>query len=145
MKYSEVFAFIPLAVLSLVGVGIFVFPIALVVISGAAGNSEDNRDPMKREEMVRVSLLWGRLAPFPESATKFTIRTEGTMFTRTFIGSFSDSPENIQKWMDASPGILEGQKKDSDTYLLKMGEGAQSGEVILSPDRTRVRFLISWS
>lgn len=32
-------------------------------------NARDNANPSMRPEMVRVTLEWGRLAPFPATAT----------------------------------------------------------------------------
>jgi hypothetical protein len=112
-------------------------------------NERDNNDPAKRKEMAKLSCEWGRLAPFPESKRGFTIKTEGSPFTRSFRGSFFDSRDVIQQWMLNSPGIQEGEMESmpdkSSRYNLKMGGGACYGEVIISPQGDHVSFYIAWS
>ena len=112
-------------------------------------NDRDNLNPAKKIEMINLSLRWGRLATFPSSSQDFSIRTEGGAFTRTFRGSFSDSPESISQWLHNSKGISEGrseiQPDKSTKYILKTGEGASYGEVIVSPDSSHVSFEVSWS
>lgn len=106
-------------------------------------NDRDNANPDK-SSMVECTLLWGRLAPFPSTAKDFTIYTEGNSFARTFRGSFSDAPENIQKWLEASAGFTEGRDDDGER-VLKMGEGASYGTIVVSEGGTRVTFRVSWS
>jgi hypothetical protein len=103
----------------------------------------------QRGNMIECTMKWGRLAPFPKIAKNFTIETEGSAFTRTFIGSFSDTPETIQKWLKDSAGIQEGSQEihlgKTHRYILKTGEGAAYGEVRVSTDGTTVDFKVSWS
>ncbi len=112
-------------------------------------NDRANASRGAHQEMIPIACEWGRLAPFPATAQDFTIYTEGNMFTRTFKGAFSDSPEVIAKWLADSPGVVEGEaevREDQSTlYILKMGGGASYGEIEVSPDKTRVRFRTSWS
>ena len=112
-------------------------------------NDRDNADPAKRKGMIQLSTEWGRLAPFPDSKRNFTIKTEGNVFTRSFRGSFSDSPDAIHQWVLESPGIQEGEieptNDGSTQYNLKMGSGASYGEVIISSDGEGVMFYVAWS
>jgi hypothetical protein len=108
-------------------------------------NDRDNANPDKEPEMIRCTLEWGRLAPFPETAKNFDIYTEGNSFTRTFRGSFTDAPENIQTWLRSSPGVMEGARKEENQYILKTGEGSAYGEISISPDGSKVTFRVSWS
>jgi hypothetical protein len=118
--------------------------IAIVVFAWPT-NSRDNADPTRRTEMAQITREWGQLAPFPKTAQDFTIYTEGNSFTRTFRGSFTDTPENIKAWLDNSKGVKEGKTESPNHYILKMGGGANYGEVIVSPDGTTVTFRVSWS
>jgi hypothetical protein len=98
--------------------------------------------------MVRTTLQWGRLAPFPATARDFGIRAEGGLFTRSFRGSFSDTPAHVEAWLAASPGV-------SSADCTKVAEGARCvlrttrdvgyGELVLSPDKSHVTFYVSWS
>src|SRR5262245_28830588 len=72
------------------------------------GKDRDKANLLMRVEMGRVAREWGGLAPFPATARHFTIRTEGSMFTRSFRGSFSDTPARVRRWLDASPGVGAG-------------------------------------
>jgi hypothetical protein len=138
------YALIPFGVSALVGLTIVGILIILLLIFGLPTNDRDNADPQMQSEMVSATILWGGLAPFPATAKDFTIKTEGGMFTRTFRGSFSDDPENILNWLKSSRGFQQGEKKE-DKIILKTGEGAAYGEIILSPDNSRVIFRVSWS
>jgi len=112
-------------------------------------NESDNNSPEARKEMAKTSCEWGRLACFPTTKQEFIIKTEGNAFTRSFRGSFSDTPETIQKWLLDSAGVQDGTSEvlpDSSTkYNLKMGGGALFGEVIVSEDTKCVSFYIVWS
>jgi len=136
---------IGIVALPVLAIGIFVF----VWVFLGSNNARDNASSRKRAEMAEISLQWGRLAPFPKTARNFTIRTEGSAFTRTFIGSFTDSPEAISKWLRDSRGVSEGklemQDDHSAKYILKMGGGASYGEVTVSADGSSVSFKIEWS
>jgi hypothetical protein len=115
----------------------------------APTSAPDNANPSKQAEMVDISRRWGQLAPFPNSARGFSIHTEGNAFTRTFRGSFSAESPTVNKWLEDSRGVTQGQKEvqpdHSTKYILKTAEDASYGEVIISPDRTHVSFRVSWS
>jgi hypothetical protein len=65
------------------------------------------------------------------------------MFSRSFTGSFIDSPENIQHWLQQSPGVVEGRRLDEVKYLLKMIEESFSGELTISEKGSQVHFRFS--
>ena len=143
------YALIPFGILvtiSLIGIcalWLFIIP----------SSERNNAETKERPEMIRCTLAWGRLSNFPETAKNFEIHTTGDSFTRAFQGSFSDTPENIQKWLQSSPGVTEGvkiegvteQDKAEEEIILKTGEGASHGEIILSPNGSHVVFHVSWS
>ena len=99
--------------------------------------------------MIDTSLTWGRLAEFPTSKKDFIIQTEGSMFTRSFRGSFTDTKDRVAQWLKDSPGVTEGRVESledgSTKYHLKMGGGAMAGEVIVSKDGENVNFYVCWS
>lgn len=140
-------------VIAIVGGAIIITGFYGLIKAGASNsessNERDNRDPVKRLEMARVTYEWGRLAEFPESKIEYTIQTEGSSFTRAFRGSFRADPDVIQRWILDSPGIQEGAKEpmsdQSSRYILKMGGGASFGEVIVSSDQSEVSFYVTWS
>lgn len=123
----------------LVGFGIM----TMSAIANVGINALDNAS------MIATTLEWGQLAPFPESARNFEIRTEGSMFTRTFIGSFEDDPETISNWLNDSPGAQQGTSEvlpdGSTKYDLKTGGGALWVRVFVTRDGGRVDFRAVWS
>jgi hypothetical protein len=111
-------------------------------------NAQDAADPSKRLEMVRITLEWGRLAPFPVTATDFDIKTEGSAFTRSFRGSFTDAPERVEAWIAASSGVNRAdctQTTEGEKCLLRTAKGVSYGEVVVSPNKCRVTFYVAWS
>src|SRR5260221_5338364 len=135
-------------ILAVIGGLVLAWSIFVAFLLGFSTNSRVNSNPAKQAEMIELTLKWGQLAPFPHS-NDFFIHTEGNSFTRTFRGSFSDSPEIILKWLKESPGIADGTFETlpdkSVKYILKTGGGASYGEVFVSPDQSHVSFRVSWS
>lgn len=60
-----------------------------------------------RQEMLRVALTWGRLAPLPASAQQITISTEGSLFSRAFRVSFIAPVADFERWLCESPGTRD--------------------------------------
>lgn len=127
-------------------------PLGFLVILGVFSyptNERDNANPETRKQMISLTLEWGQLTPFPKTARDFVIRSEGNSFTRTFAGSFTDSPEAVVEWLKKSPGVIQGEKETmtdgSTTYVLKMGGGANYGTVTVSPDGRSVAFRTAWN
>lgn len=63
--------------------------------------------PLMKDEMLKVTRTWARLAPVPDSAEEFKIITKGSMFTREFNASFRAPLSDIKQWLDDSPGTSE--------------------------------------
>jgi len=133
-----------LGALCIVPIGLAISILIVLLVFTWPTNDRDNANPQTRQEMVEITREWGMLAPFPPTAKDFKIKTEGNMFTRNFVGSFSDSPEVIKAWLDASPGVTKG-KIEGETIVLEMGGGANYGTVTVSADGTRVTFRVAWS
>jgi hypothetical protein len=113
-----------------------------------SSNSRDNQEPAKQKEMMALILEWGRLSPFPTSATNLSIKTEGGSFTRSFRASFTAPKQDIQYWIDASPGLKETTPdKLSDNkveYIIAPGGGANQAEVTIDFGLNQVEIYVSW-
>jgi hypothetical protein len=115
----------------------------------APHKERDNRNTAKQNEMEQITLEWARLAPFPQKAKNFNIYTEGSAFTRTFKGSFNCSEDEMESWVELSPGLQDAEIEDmSDTikkYIISPGGGANYAEVVIDYAIGSVEFKVSWS
>ena len=125
--------------------------VGLVTFAGlflVSSNSRDNQDPAKQKEMMALVLEWGRLAPFPASATSVSIETEGNSFTRSFRASFVAPKQDIQSWIKDSPGLNETTPEElSDNkgkYVIAPAGGANRAEVTIDYVLNRVEIYVSW-
>lgn len=101
-----------------------------------------------RDEMLRLTLIWGRLAPLPATAQNFTITEEGNMFTRSFRASFIAPVADVERWLRESPGTLSHQRdlhRRLGGSLISPGDGAQHAEVTVDDSSGAVRIYVSWS
>jgi hypothetical protein len=110
----------------------------------------ENLDPDNKPYMIETTLEWGRLAPFPDNIENFTIKAGGSIFTKSFRGSFNaQDSQIIDTWMKNSPGIMEAAKETMPDggvkYIISPGGGAQHAEVIVNKDVTSVDFYVFWS
>jgi len=102
-----------------------------------------------RRESVRTALLWGRLAPLPASAHGLYIRKTGSPFTRELRISYRAAPEEIQKWLETSPGT-RGLRPERPTanlrkFSISPGGGAQYAEVRVDDSLNEVWIRVYWS
>jgi hypothetical protein len=108
-----------------------------------------SESPLNRASAIKVTREWARLAPLPPSATKPEIEVRGGMFTREFVISFSAPSDEVQAWLQSSPGIRDAKiTQESDggvTYTIAPGGGAQFAELRLSADRRGVTIRAYWS
>ena len=58
-----------------------------------------------KHEMVRVTRIWGRLAPLPLSTRNYTAIKEGNMFTRAFRISFTAPVSGVERWLRDRSGV----------------------------------------
>jgi hypothetical protein len=128
---------------------LFVSLVAFAALYFFSSNTLDNMNSVKQEEMLGIVLEWGRLAPFPVSATNISIETEGSSFTRSFRASFIAPKEDIQDWLSSSPGLQETTAEEvSDSivwYSIKPGGGANRAEVTIDYGLNKVEIYVSWS
>jgi hypothetical protein len=134
--------------LILIIVAIFFF-IGVAVLYFFFSNTIDNRNSARQDEMMALVLEWGRLAPFPNSASNVSIQTDGSSFTRSFRASFVAPRQDIEMWVLASSGLSEASPSEiSDSqvkYIITPGSGANKAEVIIDFNINRVDIFVSWS
>lgn len=134
--------------LAIVG-AVFVCLLALLGFLLISSNTRDNLDPVKQKEMMSLMLEWGRLAPFPLSASDVSIQAEGSSFTRSFRASFIASRQEIETWIINSPGLnkaIPTQLSDSKVqYKIVPKDGTNKAEVIIDYALNKVEIYVSWS
>ncbi len=123
--------------------------VSLVVFYLVPSNARDNQDPGKQAEMIALVLEWGRLAPFPTNATNVSVKTEGGSFSRSFRANFVAPKQDIQEWIDNSPGLNEVTPKELPDnkvrYIVAPGGGANRFEVTIDYRLNKVDMYVSWS
>lgn len=144
-KYISKLVLLVFVIVTLIGT----FYVVALAIFLAPTNERDNNDPVKIEEMEKLSLEWGRLAPFPKDAKDFVIKTEGSAFTRAFRGSFSAPKKSIDAWLKSSPGIQDVEVDDLGNqrtrYIIKAGGDAAHAEVTIDSTNNTVEFYTYWN
>ena len=102
-----------------------------------------------RVDAIACTLTWGRLAPFPSSAKRFTISTTGNMFTRGFRSSFTAPAADIEQWLQQSPGTRSVQPTSPTpgirVFGIEPGGGAQFAEVTVDDINHGVSIRVWWS
>ena len=58
--------------------------------------------PWDRSSAIETAITWGGLADLPDAAKDISVRTEGSMFTRTFIIRFEIDNNAIDAWIKNS-------------------------------------------
>ena len=105
--------------------------------------------PRSPETAYQLVLDWGRLAPFPKSATKLSIETSGSMFTRGFRVQFQAPAKEIENWLKASPGTAnvapEQVTPTKRKYYVTPGKGAEHAEVNVDDETHTVNIYVYWS
>ncbi|MFN8411659.1 MAG: hypothetical protein U0Z26_04660 [Anaerolineales bacterium] len=125
-----------------------VWVIAFASLFLVPSNSRDNQNPAKQKEMMAFILEWGRLSPFPSSATNISIKTEGGSFTRSFRASFTAPKQDILSWVKDSPGLNETTpdqlSNNKVQYIIAPAGGANKAEVMIDYDLNQVEIYVSW-
>jgi len=133
---------------AIISTAFLVWFIALAGFFFLPTNSRDNQNPAKQKEMMALVLEWGRLSPFPASATNISIKTEGGSSTRSFRASFTAPKQDIQSWIKDSPGLNETTPDElSDNkvqYIIAPGGGANKAEVTIDYGLNQVEIYVSW-
>ena len=139
---------IPKFLIALAGAILLIASVAFAVLFFKSSNSRDNQDVAKQKEMMALVLEWGRLFPFPASATNISVKTEGSSFTRSFRASFTAPKQDIESWIKNSPGLTEttpAELSDSKVqYIIAPGGGANRAEVTIDYGLNQVEIYVSW-
>lgn len=98
---------------------------------------------------INATLEWGRLDPFPGSATDLKLDVEGNMFTRAFRVKFRAPLKDIDAWLAASPGtsaLVPQQTPDGvRCYEIKPGGGANEARLNVDQQAETVEVYVAWS
>ncbi|HEX5244416.1 MAG TPA: hypothetical protein VFW23_14230 [Tepidisphaeraceae bacterium] len=115
---------------------------AILILFLVAGHFLDQDSP------ISAALEWARLAPFPSSARDIKIEKDGGMFTREFTISFTAAPDDVSRWIKASPGPASASRTSDGSvtiYSIKPGGGASFAEVRVDEKTGRVVIHTYWS
>lgn len=111
-----------------------------------SANDRDNSNVYTQQEMLKTIMKSGNLAPIPKSAKIRSIKTEGSMFTRSFRLTFDSDVDTIHKWLYASHIIkstkntaVDGMKK----YVLNVKDGYSYGEINVDYKKCTVAVYVS--
>jgi hypothetical protein len=133
-----------------VGFGIFTLMMAgilTIIVGGWFILSPES--PINRASSISVTKQWARLADFPTTHTDLRVQTSGSMFTREFEIVFRDTPANITKWIEGSPGPSSVEPTTDSSgwriYSYPAGDGALFSEIHVSPAGDEVRIHTYWS
>ena len=124
--------------------GAFVLGVAWLAYSFLSPDSARNRGAA-----LDATREWGRLDPLPPSAQQLTITTHGSIFTSEFRTSFVAPPEDIEAWLENSPGTREAVMTRLSPgvrhFKITPGGGAEFAEVIVDDSIHRVSIRVYWS
>ena len=102
-----------------------------------------------RDSAMSCVFEWGRLEPFPPSATEVKLIQSGGAFTRCFDASFVAPADEIEEWLKKSPGTREAvpMSPSPGVRLFKItpGGGANIAEVAVADTEHRARVRVEWS
>ncbi len=139
---------LPKLIIALASAILLVVSVTFASLFLMSSNSRDNQDPAKQKEMMALVLEWGRLSPFPTSATDISIKTEGGSFTRSFRVSFTAPKQDIESWIKDSPGLNETTPDElfgnKVQYIIAPGGGANKAEVTIDYGLNQVEIYVSW-
>lgn len=101
-------------------------------------------------EELRLVRDWARLAPLPDERDGCLVHVEGSRATRAFRVEFVARAEELDRWVEASPGLRDAHLAPhaSAHQRIAPGGGAQWAEVSLRPageGRVRVEVYVYWS
>lgn len=91
---------------------------------------------------------WARLNDFPSSAANLTVAAQGNMFARELTVEFDAPLEDLDKWLDESPGtksVVPSMEGSVRRYNIQPGGGAQRVELELDENTGHVKINTYWS
>ena len=106
------------------------------------GHKRDTRSDLE------TARTWARLDPLPATATNLSVNTQGGMFSREFVITFTAPMKDIDKWLASSPGtagVAPTRTGSERIYKIKAGGGAQFAQVKVDESNGRVEIYTYWS
>lgn len=97
---------------------------------------------------ISATKEWARLNDFPKSFKVINLEVLGSMFTREFVVTFKAPLDDIDKWLEESPGTanvtpsIDGSIRN---YTIEPGGGAQHAELKVDEEAETVRIRVYWS
>jgi hypothetical protein len=73
--------------------------LGILLLVGSCGPSDDYK--------LQKAAEWGRLAPFPKASSRIRVSTRGGMFSRQFYVRWEAAPEEIERFLAASPSLAD--------------------------------------
>jgi hypothetical protein len=125
----------------------FCAAIAVFIIGSAAAGTL-YLSHVNRRSAITTTILWARLAPFPQQARHVRVDVKGSMFTREFVISFDSPPVVIQQWIASSPGPASARRVVTGpitTYAITPGGGAAFAELKVDKGMSHVVIRSFWS
>ncbi|TWU35598.1 hypothetical protein Q31b_50330 [Novipirellula aureliae] len=101
-----------------------------------------------RTSGLEAAQQWARMAPLPDSASGLVIETRGGPFTREFTIRFNAPSNDVNSWLDKSPGTSELKpvvNGNIRVYTVEPGGGAMHAEVMVDDDLGSVSIHTFWS
>lgn len=101
-----------------------------------------------RASGLEAAQQWARMAPLPDSASGLAVDTRGGPFTREFTIRFNAPRNDVNTWLDKSPGtsklkpMVDGNIR---VYTVEPGGGAMHAEVMVDDDLGSVSIHTFWS
>ena len=131
----------------LVGGG-FLGLICVGLLAGWMFVGVESHDPIDRESALVTARAWARLAPLPARDEDVSVKTHGSMFTREFVIRFHAPPSKVERWLTLSPGTRRATVDERDDgwtrYAIRPADGASFAEVVVSPEKDRVKIRTYW-
>jgi hypothetical protein len=120
----------------------------MVVLAGSAIAAYVYGRYASYESALDTTREWAQLDDFPASATDIRVEAKGSMFTREFVVTFTAPLDDINAWLDSSPGTA-GVTPAADgairKYDIQPGGGAAHAELEVDDAQETVRIRTYWS
>ncbi len=101
-----------------------------------------------RSSGLEAAQEWARMAPLPDSASGLSVETRGGPFTREFRIRFRAPRDDVNTWLNNSPGtskLKPAVDGNIRTYTVEPGGGAMHAEVTVDGDLGSVLIHTFWS
>lgn len=97
---------------------------------------------------LEAAQKWARMSALPETATCLHVETRGGPFTREFTIQFTAPSDDLNSWLNRSPGtsklnpVIKGRFR---VYNVEPGNGAMHAEVTVDDGANLVVIHTFWS